>query len=550
MKQIKFIKYSILCLFVILSGAISAQVTIGSEYEPEKGALLDLKQKQTTPSKTDIATLENASKGMLFPKVRLVAYDQLAPLYGTPTGNPNSQSMLKATGMTVYNVNKDATQLKVGPYYWNGKEWKPLVIDDTKPEGPRFFFTCGDVNTNTQLKKGRPSSAATDKILIDVVFEQEGAEYVIETDEKNGVKFRATGQFSGSDGKQTITLVANGGTPTEAGTFLYTIFTNSIELDICENVNVTVASDQIPPRDRIHVVLLSNSQSNVGPEWDIYYPGNLGDKSVRKILENWKFFGPNNDATVKVRNVQVTFLGRDDGDNGSKRDKLTQLLNSNDPNEKVDIVLTGHEVAFNMDVAKEAALEKFVKQDHGVLIYCSDIGWFNGSHVDRRVSIKNMFTRLFGPNNIKVPDDGKNGPDVMQLIDDADIVNGPVYNLHNLYVGRDGGWNCDLRISELPARAKVLAYGLNSNYARIVKHMDYAFIFIGDGGFFSGGNYPHAINHKDYHPCLIDGSAMPIKKNTPKSIYVKPEANVDGVYNAQFLTNILAWAMNYRIKNP
>jgi len=549
MKQIKFIKYTILCLFVIFSVTTSAQVTIGSEYEPEKGALLDLKQKQTTPSQTDIASLENASKGMLFPKVRLVAYNQLAPLYGTPTGNPDSQSMLKATGMTVYNVNKDATQLKVGPYYWNGKEWKPLVIDETQPEGPRFFFTCGDVRTNTQLKKGQPSSATTDKILIDVVFEQEGAEYVIETDEKNGVKFRATGQFSGSDGKQTITLVADGGTPTEAGTFLYTIFTNSLELDICENVNVTVASDQIPARDQIHVVLLSNSQSNLGPEWDIYYPGNLGDKSVRKILENKKIFGPDNNAIVKVQNVKVTFLGRDDGDNHTELDGLTKLLNSNDPNEKVDIVLTGHEVAFNMDVTKEAALEKFVKQDHGVLIYCSDIGWFNGSHVDRRISIDHMFTRIFGK-GVTVPDDGKNGPDVMQLIDNADIVNGPVYNLHNLYVGRDGGWNCDIRLNELTTDAQVLAYGKNSSYARIIKHKDYGFIFIGDGGFFSGGNYSHAINHKDYHPCLVDGNGMPIKKNTPKSIYIKPEANVDGVYNAQFLTNILVWAMNYRMKFP
>jgi len=101
------------------------QVTIGATLEPEKGAILEIKEKQSgAPSETNIPSLENSTKGILFPRVKLVAYDQLAPLYGMPSGNPDNKTRLCATGMVVYNINKDAVNLNVGFYYWDGKQWK------------------------------------------------------------------------------------------------------------------------------------------------------------------------------------------------------------------------------------------------------------------------------------------------------------------------------------------------------------------------------------------------------------------------------------------
>jgi len=103
---------------------LSAQVAIGTVTKAEDGALLEVKEKQVdNPNGSNMASLENSKKGILFPKVMLVAKDQLAPLYGKPTGNPDATSCLRATGMVVYNVNKDATNLEVGFYYWDGEMW-------------------------------------------------------------------------------------------------------------------------------------------------------------------------------------------------------------------------------------------------------------------------------------------------------------------------------------------------------------------------------------------------------------------------------------------
>jgi len=103
---------------------LSGQVTIGAIVKAEDGALLDIKEKQVdNPNLLDLASLENSKKGILFPKVMLIANDQLAPLYGQSSGNPDPDTCLKATGMVVYNVNENATKLEVGFYFWDGEQW-------------------------------------------------------------------------------------------------------------------------------------------------------------------------------------------------------------------------------------------------------------------------------------------------------------------------------------------------------------------------------------------------------------------------------------------
>jgi hypothetical protein len=104
-----------LILFVI-TNQLNAQVTIGNLLDPQEGALLDLKEKEMDENHV------NASKGLLFPKVALEAYDDLSPLFDTTT----EPQTISSTGMVVYNVNKDATGLDVGLHVWNGSEWIPL----------------------------------------------------------------------------------------------------------------------------------------------------------------------------------------------------------------------------------------------------------------------------------------------------------------------------------------------------------------------------------------------------------------------------------------
>jgi len=95
-----------------------AQVTIGSDINPNSGALLDIKQMAST-------NLINSTKGLNFPRVALQASDKLEPCATTNTTNKSSHR-----GLVVYHT--DNAVMKEGLYYWNGNAWRRL-IDEIPP---------------------------------------------------------------------------------------------------------------------------------------------------------------------------------------------------------------------------------------------------------------------------------------------------------------------------------------------------------------------------------------------------------------------------------
>jgi len=534
MRKLNFIKYAILCLFVVLSVHATAQVTIGSDNEPDPGALLDLKEEANYPQAGNTSTLKNSTKGVLFPKVKLVRYNDLAPLYTSP----NEKTRLNATGMVVYNVNENADQLFTGFHYWDGSVWKEMIVGGSSgSEGSRFYFSCGEVSVRANLKKGQPTNPATDQITVNVTFSRPGSIYSIQTDKVNGVRFSASGRFTASGGRETIVLKADGGTPLNPGTFKYTFKTNSIETGLCEGVNITAADEDIP--EVIKVVLLSNDQPNWGA-WDIseiYSP--YGPRSVRSLLENKKFFDTNDEAKVKIRNMDIKFYGRDQNGGSTNWESPGQVLNRLRNND-VDILIVGHEVAFSQE--KENELIRLVKDGKGVLIYCTDVG---GANALRKRNVSNILRGIFGT-TFTVPNDGEKTVKLMELQDNPDVVNGPVYSLTGKSIGHDGEWNYDIPVGQVPEDADKLFYGAGGN-VRGIKHRELGFIFIGDGGIFSGGDYQQAREEANFHPCLvsrIDGYYMPDIKT--KGDYYN---GGNGVYNAHFLTNILVWAVNYVIEH-
>jgi len=114
------------CIFyficVILPVTISAQVTIGSDYEPEKGALLDIKTIKTSDSKPDGATTDKDGGGLLLPRVQLTKKDAL---FFIDSNDPQYNTYkLKHTGLLVYNLNATSDGLKPGIYMWNGMQWQ------------------------------------------------------------------------------------------------------------------------------------------------------------------------------------------------------------------------------------------------------------------------------------------------------------------------------------------------------------------------------------------------------------------------------------------
>ena len=105
----------ILLSCVLFTLPLQSQVTIGSLSEPLKGSLLDLKELDESAGNF------NATKGIIYPRVRLTNLNELYPML---TGSESGYPALKPsyTGLTVYNVNT-ATPFEKGLYTWNGAKW-------------------------------------------------------------------------------------------------------------------------------------------------------------------------------------------------------------------------------------------------------------------------------------------------------------------------------------------------------------------------------------------------------------------------------------------
>lgn len=170
-------KYSILILSVLLLTSLinplSAQVTIGSNTAPNKGAMLDLRENDNVGS--------NANKGLLFPRVKLTSLSNLYPMMETApeSGTPNSDydtPEKKATedakhqGLVVYNLNESPNcGFGDGLYIWMGDVWEPLKDDPnvynggfaTDVKALKAFYDANPGNTlGWDFKNGNPTNFA------------------------------------------------------------------------------------------------------------------------------------------------------------------------------------------------------------------------------------------------------------------------------------------------------------------------------------------------------------------------------------------------------
>lgn len=118
MKLLKTIIYSLVFIFplsIYIGGELKAQVTIGSGVEPNKGALLDLKEKNPADPSIDNST---ANKGIGLPRVNLTSLTTLSDI-SDAVGKE-----LQHTGLIVYNVNTvTADNISPGIYVWDGIQW-------------------------------------------------------------------------------------------------------------------------------------------------------------------------------------------------------------------------------------------------------------------------------------------------------------------------------------------------------------------------------------------------------------------------------------------
>lgn len=132
----------LLLMFLIVGGmgAVSAQVTIGSNNPPDENALLDLKQESDGSS----------SKGLLMPRVALEATNLAKPL------------TTHIAGMTVYNTATSPSgvlpenYVSPGFYYNNGSKWERLYLSASNwfymPSIPIDVSTSGTFSRDLYLE--------------------------------------------------------------------------------------------------------------------------------------------------------------------------------------------------------------------------------------------------------------------------------------------------------------------------------------------------------------------------------------------------------------
>jgi len=95
-----------------------AQVTIGTQLPPLKGAILELKESDTPDGS------QNSTSGLMMARVYLNDINSLSPiLTGSDATNPSF--MPQYTGLIVYNVNTTPPLTK-GLYSWDGTQWVPM----------------------------------------------------------------------------------------------------------------------------------------------------------------------------------------------------------------------------------------------------------------------------------------------------------------------------------------------------------------------------------------------------------------------------------------
>jgi len=495
-----------------------AQVTVGSGIEPEKGALLELKEKDpTNPEIGKPLSIENSSKGLLFPKVSLKARNQLTPLYGGDESSPGNWSdnstdleKLMATGMVVYNINPAAVQLDAGLYVWNGSEW--IRCEDENGgsgESGEFTFDCASAVVHGNYIKDKALDQ-TNFISI-TVFTTKAGTYEVETttaNPANPVKFEGSGTLK--DGSQTIILNGSG-TPPESGMFSYNIKIKGSSGSVTCPVQVSVAG-----RTARGIKIIYFGEYQMGDSRTLFMP----DKAAYKILMNKNLFG-GSESMCPVKGMELEIGGNK---NNFRTDAA--MLHATKSEDPADIIIIGYDYRPNSSTID--MLADYVK-NNGVVIFQSD---HDGD--DRQRMAQRFIDRVFEgtSHNVGSKADYDNR---IALNGNCPLVKGPYVNLTGKYVQRDGGWNFIINNSSYP-QGSPYSLGWSNNGHRALMHPTLGCVVIGDAGWFAGGT-----GQDEWHPdepAVVDHMGYPVPNTGATSTSA-------GTHNAHLFTNIMMWAIEY-----
>ncbi|UVD79910.1 hypothetical protein NWE55_01055 [Myroides albus] len=378
--------------------------------------------------------------------------------------------------------------------------------------------TGGSLRTNTPLTKGRDGI----QVSVDVGYADT---YSIKTNTINGVTFEKSGTFSDADRERgRVDLVIDGsGTPLESGSFNFDITATDSKGAV---VHSCTASVNFRGPD-INVLAIGNA-SYVPYGWTNYAPTD--------IITNPQLFGPN--GKVKVNSIKLF--------NNSPYYKFPKNLSSYLESNNIDIVIVGYPTTYGPE--ERIALEEFIKVKKGVVIMTDE------SNLDTRPSgnvgttnhlIANLSNGTYmagfngGPRN-----DASHPYTMINKVSgpsEDPIIKSDFWDLNGKLLGNDASGNI-WYFRNLPSDYIPIATSyVDPSYVWIFRHRTLGFIFMGDGGIFSG-----RVNHNSgtIWPVAFDNSGNLFGKE----YYYKGDKNFQ-VYNSYLYANTLKWAIDYVIKN-
>jgi len=396
--------------------------------------------------------------------------------------------------------------------------------------GPKanYGITCTATTIQGAYIQNQPLTAANYiEVTVNFPASEVGKYYLMETDELNGYKFRATGNFQ--NGVNKIRLYGSG-TPIDVQHDTFTITTNTSRSDAKCQFEVPISMRKMV------VAFFSNNVKD--SKWCLSFPGK---RSARMILDNKAIFGPGMQAKLNVSEIEsvVTLTSPWDNDPVTGNIALRNMIrvgNTTPP----DIIILGHEFLLEQSTIND--LVDYVNSG-GVLIHCTDHDNIGGNHRYERA--RDMLRGIFNKPDIEISN-REFYKNVMKLEPNVDVVMGKYENISGKYIGRDGGWNFGAFADRLPADAQVIAYQENVNsrqVARALRHATRGFFFFGDAGFFSGGIDDVFEKETEYGPAKVDNTGNPVYHLTKH--YINPENTSEGVCNAHLFANIMIWSIEY-----
>jgi hypothetical protein len=381
-----------------------------------------------------------------------------------------------------------------------------------------FSYDCNSTkvfysNSKSSIEKGVPLNANDNyvRILVRVTSTTPGAEFRIETDRVNGVKFTAEGILNA--GANTITMEGEG-TPLKSGTFNYTISGNNVNSTVtCSaEVNVMYTSD-------IKVLLISSN--------DIYTISD--DKCAIPRMANYADsifdFGKVPGAPIHIREGAIKIFKKGDGSQSNNLPLDTFM--------KYHLVV----VSYNCHPSENMyrALCNYVKAGRTCLI-TSDYDIIYTPRLTRVINILSYDND--NTSNTYYTSQG-DGPNTYTFIGGNLAVNGKFKDLTNHHLGRDGGGN--FLFKNLPDDWIVLAATNNSpnprENAKLIMHNRYRMFLAGDGGIFAGGEPGYNVqpNGAAARVSSTANHCMPIPATNGSFAAIN-------AYNAHFLANLMIWA--------